>query len=167
MNNNRKRIVVLCVLLVLGGGWAGLASRYADPAGPNEPPTQDPQGSFLASPPSGAAASNNSAAVPPLGLGTDGLFLRMTLSVALVLGLAVAALYVSKKVLPRVTNTMGREIRIVETACLGPRKALHLVEVGHQKLLIASTNDHITMLTHVGDAWLDLSKPEMDEAANT
>jgi len=60
---------------------------------------------------------------------------------------------------------MGREVRVIETTCLGPRKALHLVEVGSQRLLIASTNDSVTMLTHVGDTWLELSKQEMEEAA--
>ncbi len=92
------------------------------------------------------------------GLDNSGLFLRMMLAVGIVMGLGVAALYVSKKVLPRVTHTAGREIRILETTCLGPRKALHLVEVGNQRLLIASTHESITMLTPVGDVWIDASK---------
>ncbi len=164
MNNNGKRIVVLCILLVLGGGWAGLASRYAGPSGSSESQTQNSGGSLMSLPQSGAATDAGAAEPARIELGTRGLFFRMTLSVALVIGLGAAALYLSKKVLPRVTNTMGREIRVIETTCLGPRKALHLVEVGNQRLLIASTSDHVTMLSHVGDAWLDLPKQEMDEA---
>jgi flagellar biogenesis protein FliO len=72
---------------------------------------------------------------------------------------------VSKKVLPRVTNAAGREIRVVETASLGPRKALHLVEVGGQRLLIASTPDTVTMLAPIGEAWLDISKQQADDKA--
>ncbi len=154
MNGNGKRIVALCVLLIVGGGWAGLASRYTHATGQAAP-----------SPPSEPRPYLNDPNLPSLGgagLGGAGLFLRMMLAVVIVGGLGAATLYLSKKVLPRVTNTAGREIRIVETTCLGPRKALHLVEVSGQRLLIASTNDRITMLTPVGDAWLDIPKQHVD-----
>jgi flagellar biogenesis protein FliO len=85
------------------------------------------------------------------GLDNNSLILRMLLAVGAVVGLGVVALYLSKKVLPRVTNSAGREIRIVETTCLGPRKALHLVKVGDQRLLIASAGDSVTMLAHLDD----------------
>ena len=91
---------------------------------------------------------------PSFSLGSGELFLKMMLSVGLVLGLGGAALYVSRRVLPRVTHAPGKEIHILETAYLGPRKALHLVEVGGQRLLIASTSDHVTMLTTVNETWL-------------
>jgi len=165
VNNNGKRIVILCVLLVLGGGWAGLASRYTNSSGPAALPAQNSGDSLLTVPSSGSAAGADRAESPRVDWGTGQLLSRLALSVVLVIGLGAAALYVSKKVLPRVTNTMGREVRVIETTCLGPRKALHLVEVGSQRLLIASTNDSVTMLTHVGDTWLELSKQEMEEAA--
>jgi flagellar biogenesis protein FliO len=101
---------------------------------------------------------------PSLSLGNGELFLKMMLSVGLVLGLGGAALYVSRRVLPRVTHAPGKEIHVLETACLGPRKALHLVEVGGQRLLIASTSDHVTMLTTVNEEWVDLPKAEIAEA---
>jgi flagellar biosynthetic protein FliO len=99
-----------------------------------------------------------------VSLGNGELFLKMMLSIVLVIGLGGAALYLSRKVLPRVANAPGKEIHVLETACLGPRKALHLVEVGGQRLLIASTNDNVTMLAHVTDAWLDVSRQELGEA---
>jgi flagellar biogenesis protein FliO len=55
----------------------------------------------------------------------------------------------SKKVLPRITNLPGKEIRILETAHLGPRKAVHLVKIGNQRLLIGSTYESISMLADV------------------
>jgi flagellar biogenesis protein FliO len=73
-------------------------------------------------------------------------------------------LYVSKRLLPKVASVPGKEIHIRETAYLGPRKALHLVEIGNHKLLIGSTNDSITSLADVTDTWLDIPKQESDDA---
>lgn len=83
------------------------------------------------------------------GLGRGELFFKMMFSVVLVVVLGAAALYMSKKVLPRITNLPGKEIRILETAHLGPRKAVHLVKIGNQRLLIGSTNESISMLADV------------------
>ncbi len=157
MNGNGKRITALCLLLVVGGGWAGLASRCTGRAERAQAATG--ANSFLSDP--------NSTALSNMSLDSGGLFLRMTLSVGIVLGLGAVALYVSRKVLPRVTHPAGREIRIVETTCLGPRKALHLVEVGGQRLLIASTGDNITVLTAVEDPWLDVSRQQVDHAVES
>jgi len=145
VNGNYKGIAALCVLLVVGGGWAGLASRYTSQAAQVSPQTgsgSEPR-SFLTDP--------NSSPLTATGFDNNGLVLRMMLAAGGVIGLGVVALYLSKKVLPRVTNSAGREIRIVETTCLGPRKALHLVEIGAQRLLIASAGDSVTMLAHLDD----------------
>lgn len=155
MNGNGKRIAALCILLIVGSGWAGLASRSAGRVGQAGTGTETRINSFLSDP--------NSPPLTGVGLDNGGLFLRMMLAVGIVIGLGAAALYLSRKVLPRVTNAAGREIRIVETTCLGPRKALHLVEVGHQRLLIASTAERITMLAPLGDAQLDVSKQQADD----
>lgn len=146
------------VALMVGGGFVALAAQSADS---NEAPTASSpaRGSFLNDP--------NLAQEPGMGLDNGRLFLKMMGSVVLVIALGAAALYLSKKVLPKVTNAAGKEIRVVETTYLGPRKALHLVEVGNQKLLIGSTNENIATLAHVGEPWLDLSKQEMDQAVNT
>jgi flagellar biosynthetic protein FliO len=83
--------------------------------------------------------------------GTAGqeLFLKMMLSVVLVVVLGVVAIYVSKKLLPRMTGASGKEIRVLETAYLGPRKAVHLVEIANRRLVIGSTNENITALADV------------------
>jgi flagellar biosynthetic protein FliO len=167
-------------VLVVGSGLIGLAAQSTNPnatpsvtsADPNAAPsitstdpnaipgaTSEATGSFLNDP--------NLSQQPGLGIDSGKLFVKMLGSVVLVIALAGAVLYLSKKVLPKVTNTAGKEIRVVETTYLGPRKALHLVEVGHQKLLIGSTNESIATLAHVGDAWLDLSKQETDPAVST
>ena len=158
MSSQSKKMAILVVVLVIGGGLVSLAARSTDsnaiPAATSE--TQEP---FL--------NDSDLAQSPGLGLDNGKLFLRMMSSVALVIVLGGAALYLSKKVLPKVTHAAGKEIRVMETAYLGPRKALHLVEIGNQRLLIGSTNESIATLAHVGEAWLDLSKQESDQTVST
>ncbi len=74
------------------------------------------------------------------------LFFKMMLSVLFLVVLGVAAIYVSKKFLPKITKLPGKEIRIAETVHLWPRKAVHLLEVGERRFLIGSTNESITRL---------------------
>ena len=155
----KKKIGLLCLLLLASGGWIAIASRQTGAAagqGVEKGAADSAALSFSSSP--------DPSAGPSLGLGNGELFFKMMLSVSLVLGLGGAAFYLSRRVLPRVTQRTGKEIHILETACLGPRKALHLVEIGGQRLLIASTSDHVTMLTTVNEPWPDLSKAEIAEA---
>lgn len=154
MNSQRKKIGALCILIALSGGLIGLTARSghrepADAAATAEHPT------FLNDP--------NLPGQADISFASKDLFLKMMFSVALVIVLGVAALYLSKKVLPKVTNAPGKEIHVLETAYLGPRKALHLVEVGHQRLLIGSTHESIAMLAHVTDAWIDLPREHIDD----
>lgn len=147
-------MVILCLVLLIGGGWISIAARSADEKAQPAAPQQS--GSFLGDP--------NSAGPADAPLGGTGFFGRMMLCVLLVAGLGAGVLYVSKKVLPKVTNACGKEIHIRETAYLGPRKALHLVEIGNHKLLIGSTSDSITTLADMTDTWVDMPKQESDDA---
>ena len=155
----------LCVLLLASGGWIAVASRQTGAAAGQRTENGAASPSVLQD--SSLSSDPDLSPGPSVSLGSGELFFKMMLSVGLVLGLGGAALYLSRRVLPKVTQRGGKEIHILETACLGPRKALHLVEVGGQRLLIASTNDHVTMLTPLNDTWLDVSKPELDEAVKT
>jgi len=92
-------------------------------------------------------------------LETRELFFKMMLSVLLVVGLGAGAIYFSKKLLPRITNLPGKKIRIVETAHLGPRKAVHLLQIGNQQILIGSTNERITKLADI-DTLSQIGPPE-------
>ena len=156
VNDLRKRkTLVIFAAVVAAGGLIGFAARATDQekAAP-VPPAQrtlfdDPS---FAQP--GPEASGN--------FGNKELFFKMMLSVLLVVGLGVGALYLSKRVLPNLTKACGKEIRVVETTYLGPRKALHLVEIGNQRLLIGSTNESIAALAQIGDTWLDLPRQDID-----
>ena len=86
-------------------------------------------------------------------------YYKMLLSVSLVAGLGIAAVYVLRKVLPRISNLPGKQIRVVETAYISPRKGIHLIQIGARRLLIASTNETITMLSDVTDSAGDFAPP--------
>jgi flagellar biogenesis protein FliO len=175
MGHQKKKIGFLCLLLVVSGGWIAVASRQERPTA--VPGTNERIGStsFLRDPnlpsaPSVRGSQTRDIALGDPSLSNSELFLRMMLSVGLVVGLGAVALYLSKRTLPRVVHPGGKEIHILETAYLGPRKALHLVEVGGQRLLIASTSDRIAMLAGVPptefgvEEPLDRSEPELGEA---
>jgi len=92
--------------------------------------------------------------------GRGELSVRAVFAVLLVLVLIVAAVYVSRKLLPKITNLPGKEIRIIETAHLGPRRTIHVIDVGGRRLLVGSTNENITKLADLSSDLTDLSPIE-------
>ncbi len=84
------------------------------------------------------------------------LFGKTMVSVLLVIVLGSSAVFVSKRLLPKISNRPGKEIHIIETAHLGPRKMVHLLRVGNQRLLVGSTNENITILANVTDTMRNL-----------
>ena len=91
-----------------------------------------------------------------------GIYYRMMLAVLFVAVLGAAAIYVSRKLLPRLTSLPGKEIRVTETVYLGPRKAVHMVEVGGRRFLIGSTNENVTKLADMTDEVADFSVQDED-----
>jgi len=83
---------------------------------------------------------------PPNSVGTRELFIKMMVSVVLVVVLGAGAIYGSKRLAGKFANLPGKRIKIVETVHLGPRKAVHLLRIGDRCLLIGSTNDNISKL---------------------
>jgi flagellar biosynthetic protein FliO len=76
-------------------------------------------------------------------------FYKMLVSILVVTVLGAAVVYLSKKLLPKISNLPGKQIKVVETSHLGPRKTIHLIQVGSRRLLIGSTSETITMLADV------------------
>jgi flagellar biosynthetic protein FliO len=87
-------------------------------------------------------------------------FLRAILAIIFIVILGVVAIYVSKKFLPQIARAPGKEIRIVETVHLGPRRAVHLIDIGHRRFLIGSTNENITRLADMTESCTGLSEQE-------
>ena len=73
----------------------------------------------------------------------------MMIAVSIVVILGVAAIYASKKILPKLSHAQGKKIKVVETIHLGSRKTVHLLEIGGQQILIGSTSDRITKLADI------------------
>ncbi len=153
MPQARKKLVVLIALAAAAGGLAVAGRMTAETASSAAP----------AVPGDGAAAdkaaATSQAGEPPAvtingwtnePVGTN-LYVRMMLTVLLVLALGIPAIYLSRKLLPKIGNLPGKEVRVLETAHLGPRKQIHLVAAGQHRLLLASTNENITMLADVTD----------------
>ena len=97
---------------------------------------------------------------PAYSAGSGELFARAMLAVLFVIVLGAAAVYVSKKLLPKLTSLPGKEIRVIETVHLGPRKAVHVLEIGSRRLLIGSTNENVTTLADITDGFASLSPQE-------
>ena len=82
------------------------------------------------------------------------------LSVVFVLILGVAGVYMTKKFFPNIAKLQGKEIKVIETVHLGPRKSMHLVEIGKRKFLIGSTSENITKLADLTDFSSTMPIPE-------
>jgi len=157
----RKRIVMLLVIVAVSS--AALMVISAQSAS-NEPKLENSRSKdkslFENDPNFSMAAMNN--------IGGKELFFKMILSVLLIVALGIVAIYASKKLLPH-TGLPGKEMRIIETVHLGPRKTVHLLKIGNQRLLIGSTAENITKLADVTDvfpqsenALTNLSSQEVD-----
>ena len=94
------------------------------------------------------------------------LFFKMMLSVVLVVALGIAALYISKRLLPKITNPTGKRIKVLETAYLGPRKSIHLIEIDSQLILVGSTNERISKLTEITSIKTDFSTTYAEKINN-
>lgn len=74
---------------------------------------------------------------------------KAVLAVAVI---GAATIYVTRKVMPKVSAAMGKEMKVVESMALGPRKHLYIVKVGTKRLLVGGAADSITYLADVTDA---------------
>jgi len=164
----KKKIVVFLITVALGGGVLVLCSvqSAADRAesGPNNAGFESaPNGVGLKSKTGSLFANDPNFSPRPSDIaGGRELFYKMVFSVLLVVAMGGAAIYVSKKLLPKITNLPGKEIRIVETVHLRPRVAVHLLEIGDRRFLIGSTNENITKLADITSTLTDLAAQEIN-----
>ena len=139
----KNKITGITIVLILAGLLTSVAIGAASPAGHE---------------PNNAAITQKSTTAmqppaEPFGLsGEKEFFYKMLLSILVVACLGAGVVYVSKKLLPKISNLPGKQVRILETHHLGPRKSIHLIAIGSKRLLISSTNETITMLADVTDS---------------
>ena len=165
VTNSGKRILVplivaalgSCVLVVcLGQPAAGRAEfeKPAPDAAEAEEDTARQGESLFGNDPSFSERPNYN----PEG----GIYYRMMLAVLIVVVLGAAAIYVSRKLLPRITNLPGKEIRVAETVHLGPKKAVHVLEVANRRFLIGSTSESVTKLADITSDSAEFSPRDAD-----
>jgi len=78
--------------------------------------------------------------------------LQMIAALALVVGLILVTWHFSGKLmkgLPIGHQLLAKHIRLVETRYLGPKKALLLVEVGGEYLLLSSSDAGLTLIKQI------------------
>ena len=161
----KKKIFVFLITVVLGGSVLVVCSARSATNG-----TESEKTKLDASKPKSAIESKKNSSLfandpnffgrSDYNPGRGELSVRAAFAVLLVLVLIVAAVYVSRKLLPKITNLPGKEIRIIETAHLGPRRTVHVLEVGGRRLLIGSTNENISKLADLSSDLTDLSSIE-------
>jgi flagellar biogenesis protein FliO len=141
--NSNKKIVILSVLVVLMLlALKMVSSKQKEPVGTDANSLLNLLNEEQAKPALTVGSNNN-------GTVSD-LFYKMIFMVLAVVVLGGGAVYLSKKLLPKL-NLPGKRIQLTETIHLGPRKSLHLVKIGKKTLLLGSTNDNITSLADVSD----------------
>lgn len=160
MARYRKKLVVFLVAVALGSGLFLSVSAQSGVDRPESGNSRFKTSALLANDPNFTARTADSP-------GGQEFFYKIMLSILLVVALGAAAIYVSRKVLPKITNLPGKQIHVLETTHLGPRKAVHLVKIGDQQLLIGSTNESINTLADVTGALTEFSARPVDESVRT
>ncbi len=149
--HRRTRLAMLVVVGVLGvvgaAGGQSDGNVSVDANGPTPQPTTAPA---TREEPAPLLFRDDTEEVSPGG-GSD-MLSKMTVSIVVVGVLGVAAWIAIKKLGPRVGLQSGRKINVVETVYLGPKKCLHLVEIDGQRLLLGSTAEGVSMLSHLQGA---------------
>jgi len=135
----RKKIVVFLITVALGSGVLLVCSVRSATDGTELENSKSKSNSLFENDPDFLTRKSDRPS-------SRELFFKMMVSVLFLIALGAAAIYVSRRFLPKITNLPGKEIRIAETVHLGPRKAVHLLEIGNRRLLIGSTNENITRL---------------------
>jgi len=153
---HKRKVIAVLIIIAVGSGALAVRNGQWAADRPEQENLKFAAGSLFANDPNFSAGSNNS-------ISSGEMFFKLMLSVLVVAVLGAAAIYASKKLLPKITNLPGKKIHIIETVHLEPRKTLHLVEIGDQRLLIGSTNESITKLADVTAAFAELSAREADD----
>lgn len=79
-------------------------------------------------------------------------FLQMIAALALVVGLILVTWHFSGKLmrgLPVSQHLAAKHIRLVETRYLGPKRALLLIEVGGEYLLLSSCDNSLSLIKQI------------------
>jgi len=156
--------VVAVLLLASAAAWAAEPPRVeADaappagtaaeaPAAPEPPAKQaDKAGTSLETPAKLPTETSNEGNKGRFGTkngyNTSDLLSQSLAAVLVILVLGVAAIFVVKRLLPRIGVSQGKQVRVLETVYLGPRMNLYMVQAGERTLLVSGTRERLSLLT--------------------
>lgn len=95
-----------------------------------------------------------SAAPASLSGGAGGTLLRLGLGLVVVIGLIALVWYVMKRIqrskYPALEESGAALIDVVATTSIGPTRALHLVRVGEEIVLVGATDQSVNVITRIG-----------------
>lgn len=85
------------------------------------------------------------------GFGFLSSFLQMVAALMLVVGLILLTYYVSTRLMRKIPALRpgNQHIRVLEVRAMGPRKALILIEVSGEYLLLSSSGEHLTLVKQI------------------
>jgi flagellar biosynthetic protein FliO len=149
MTGFRKKIIVCCVTVILGCSVLLVCSAKSATEATELKNSESKSNSLFEN-------DTNLLKSTEKESGTRELFFKFMVSVLFLAALGVGGIYISKRFLPKISNLSGKEIRVVETIHLGPRKAIHLLEIGERRFLVGSTNENITKLADLTSAFTQL-----------
>ena len=142
MTAQNKKIIVFVAAVALLGGALMMRPSQPDTVKTDKPLSANSHSLF----------NDPNFAIKPQGtLDTGQMFFKMMLAVGLIIAMGIGAIYFSRKLLPKIANLPGKKIQVIETVHLGPRKAVHLLRVGNQHILIGSTAESISKLADIND----------------
>lgn len=103
----------------------------------------------------------------PTEIDTSKILFQMLAYVLVILVLGGVGLYVVRKVMPKIASASGKNMSLLETTYLGPRKMVQLVQVGRRRFLVASSREHVTPPVDVTDAfeWPVENQPKPSQVA--
>ncbi|MHC4835115.1 MAG: FliO/MopB family protein [Planctomycetota bacterium] len=82
----------------------------------------------------------------------DDLYRQLMMMIAFVAVIGAGVWFFCKKMPGRWNTAKGKNITVTETVHLGPRKLLHIVQVGTKQYLLSSTSESIRLLTDVTES---------------
>jgi flagellar biosynthetic protein FliO len=91
---------------------------------------------------------------------------KLVTSTLVIIVLGGAAIYLAKRVMPKVNSAMGREIKVIESMRLGPKKQVYVIKVGSRKFLIGGGGESITYLADVTESLAEAVKAHREDAKN-
>jgi flagellar protein FliO/FliZ len=92
----------------------------------------------------------------PAAPSSTGILWQTLSSVLVILVLGAVGMVAVKRFLPRLGRPFGggRTVRVLETVPLGPRRSVHLLQVGGRKILVGDSQNNISMLADITDAYV-------------